>query len=226
MLHYITLHYIYITLHYRHFKRHLQWPVVHQQLHVIRNTAHRPSTQASYTASLVRPKWEISCAAAQIAATLIPSIAPYEFNVLLRTTTDEFNVLPRTRTLTYNVLLLEIIEKDVPDWALHFPYNYHRFSVPTIFYSKGFGDNQVIFLHFNICESGGTSRPLLIGHSVGRWLSRCRICGWSLPKCDRQVWVQERSGSFQCVLHTAGENCGIDLSIMYTCRYTPVKKNT
>ena len=37
----------YITLHYRHFKRHLhlKWPVVHQQLHVIRNTAHRPSTQ-------------------------------------------------------------------------------------------------------------------------------------------------------------------------------------
>ena len=42
-----------ITLHYRHFKRHLhlKWPVVHQQLHVIRNTAHRPSTQASYTCS-------------------------------------------------------------------------------------------------------------------------------------------------------------------------------
>ena len=67
---YITLHYI--TLHYRHFKRHLhlKWPVVHQQLHVIRNTAHRPSTQASYTASRVRPKRKISCAAAQIAATL------------------------------------------------------------------------------------------------------------------------------------------------------------
>ena len=64
-----TLHYI--TLHYQHFKRHLhlKWPVVHQQLHVIRNTAHRPSTQASYTASRVRPKRKISCAAAQIAAT-------------------------------------------------------------------------------------------------------------------------------------------------------------
>ena len=49
---------------------HLKWPVVHQQLHVIRNTAHRPSTQASYTASRVRPKRKISCAAAQIAATL------------------------------------------------------------------------------------------------------------------------------------------------------------
>ena len=59
----------YITLHYQHFKRHLhlKWPVVHQQLHVIRNTAHRPSTQASYTASRVRPKRKISCAAAQIA---------------------------------------------------------------------------------------------------------------------------------------------------------------
>ena len=64
-----------ITLHYQHFKRHLhlKWPVVHQQLHVIRNTAHRPSTQASYTASQVRPKRKISCAAAQIAATLIIS---------------------------------------------------------------------------------------------------------------------------------------------------------
>ena len=75
-LHYITLHYItlhYITLHYRYyFKRHLhlKGPVVHQQLHVIRNTAHRPSTQASYTISQVRPKRKISCAAAQIAATL------------------------------------------------------------------------------------------------------------------------------------------------------------
>ena len=71
---YITLHYTldYITLHYRHFKRHihLKWPVVHQQLHVIRNTAHRRSTQASYTASRVQPKMKISGAAAQIAATL------------------------------------------------------------------------------------------------------------------------------------------------------------
>ena len=69
-LHDLLIHYI--TLHYRHFKRHLhlKLPVVHQQLHVIRNTAHRPSTQASYTASRVRPKRKISCAAAQIAATL------------------------------------------------------------------------------------------------------------------------------------------------------------
>ena len=66
----IELHYI--TLHYRHFKchLHLKWPVVHQQLHVIRNTAHRPSTQDSYTASWVRPKRKISCTAAQISATL------------------------------------------------------------------------------------------------------------------------------------------------------------
>ena len=66
------MHRYYITLHYRHFKRHLhlKWPVVHQQLHVIQNTAHRPSMQASYTASRVRPKRKISCAAAQIAATL------------------------------------------------------------------------------------------------------------------------------------------------------------
>ena len=68
----IPVYFNYITLHYRHFKRHLhlKWPVVHQQLHVIRNTAHRPSTQASYTASRVRPKRRISGAAAQIAATL------------------------------------------------------------------------------------------------------------------------------------------------------------
>ena len=68
--HHITLHYI--TLKYRHFKRHLhlKWPVVHQQLHVIRNTVHRPSTQASYTASRVRLERKISSAAAQIAAIL------------------------------------------------------------------------------------------------------------------------------------------------------------
>ena len=86
-----------IILHYHHFKRqlHLKWPVVHQQLHVIRNTAHRPSTQASYTASRVRPKRGISSAAAQVAAThnIIPSMAPHEFNIILRTTTDVFNVL-------------------------------------------------------------------------------------------------------------------------------------
>ena len=66
------LHTLHTYIHYRHFKRHLhlKWPVVHQQLHVIQNTAHRPSTQASYTASRVRPKRKISCAAAQIAATL------------------------------------------------------------------------------------------------------------------------------------------------------------
>ena len=63
-------HFHYITLHYQHFKRHLhlKWPVVHQQLHVIQNTAHRPSTQASYTATLVWPKKKISCAAVQIVA--------------------------------------------------------------------------------------------------------------------------------------------------------------
>ena len=74
-----TLHYI--TLHYRHFKchLHLKWPVVHQQLHVIRNTAHRPSTQASYTASRVRPKRKISCAAAQIAATQIAATLTISF---------------------------------------------------------------------------------------------------------------------------------------------------
>ena len=93
-----------ITLHYRHFKRHLhlKWPVVHQQLHVIPNTAHRPSSQASsYTASRVRPKRKISCAEAQIAATQIaatlaisfPRWRPHEFNVVLRTTTDKFNVI-------------------------------------------------------------------------------------------------------------------------------------
>ena len=61
----------YITLHYRHFKRHLhlKWPEVHPQLHVIRNTAHRPSMQASYTAGRVRPKKK-SAVAAQIAAIL------------------------------------------------------------------------------------------------------------------------------------------------------------
>ena len=60
----------YITLHYRHFKCHLhqKWAVVHQQFTCY--TAHQPSTQASYTASRVRPKRKISRAAAQIVATL------------------------------------------------------------------------------------------------------------------------------------------------------------
>ena len=76
---YHTLHYI--TLHYRHFKchLHLKWPVVHQQLHVMRNTAHRPSMQASYTASRIRPKRKISCAAAQIAATQIAATLTISF---------------------------------------------------------------------------------------------------------------------------------------------------
>ena len=70
-----------VTLHYRHFKRHLhlKWPVVHQQLHVIRNTAHRSSTQASYAASRVRPKRKISCAAAQIAAMQIAATLTISF---------------------------------------------------------------------------------------------------------------------------------------------------
>ena len=76
-----------ITLHYRHFKRHLhlKWPVVHQQLHVIRNTAHRPSTQANYTASRVRPKQENQlCSRADCSNThnIISSMAPHEFNVI------------------------------------------------------------------------------------------------------------------------------------------------
>ena len=91
----------YITLHYRHIKRHLhlKWPVVHQQLHVIQNTVHRPSTQASYTASRVRPKRKISCAVVSNCSkthNIFSSMAPHEFSVILRTTTDEFNVLSRT----------------------------------------------------------------------------------------------------------------------------------
>ena len=71
---------------------------MHQQLHVnnefnefnarfvfiwrhrtSRNTAHRPSTQASYTASRVQPKRKISCAAAQIAATQIAATLTISF---------------------------------------------------------------------------------------------------------------------------------------------------
>ena len=79
----------------RHFKRHLhlKCSVVHQQLHVIQNTAHRPSTPVSYTTGRVKRK--ISCSGANCSNThnIISSIAPYEFNVILRTTMDEFNVL-------------------------------------------------------------------------------------------------------------------------------------
>ena len=52
---------------------------MHQQLHVIRNTAHRPSTQANYTTSRVRPKRKIGCAAAQIAATQIAATLTISF---------------------------------------------------------------------------------------------------------------------------------------------------
>ena len=43
------------------------------------NTAQWPSTQASYTASRVRPKRKISCAAAQIAATQIAATLTISF---------------------------------------------------------------------------------------------------------------------------------------------------
>ena len=46
----LTLHiHIQSYMHYHHFEcnLHLKSPEVHQQLHVIRNTAHRPSTHAS-----------------------------------------------------------------------------------------------------------------------------------------------------------------------------------
>ena len=49
-----------ITLHQRHFKRHFQWPVVHQQIHVIRNTNNWPITQASYTEGRVRSAKKIN----------------------------------------------------------------------------------------------------------------------------------------------------------------------
>ena len=64
-----------ITLHYRAgisnatYTLSDQWCI--NVIHVIRNTAHRPSMQAIYTASRVRPIRKISCAAAQIAATQI-----------------------------------------------------------------------------------------------------------------------------------------------------------
>ena len=62
--------------------------MVHQQLHVIQNTAHRPSTQASYTASRIRPKKEKHlCSGANCSNThnIISSMAPHEFNVIPRT---------------------------------------------------------------------------------------------------------------------------------------------
>ena len=52
---------------------------MHQQLHVIRDTVHRPSTQASYTASRVRLKRKICCAATQIAATQIAATLTISF---------------------------------------------------------------------------------------------------------------------------------------------------
>ena len=54
--------------------------IVH--IHIVQNTAHRPSTQASYTTSWVRPKSKISCAAAQIAATLTISFRQWRHTSL------------------------------------------------------------------------------------------------------------------------------------------------
>ena len=65
--------------------------MVHRPLHVIRNTAYRPSTQASYTAGRLRPKKKTSCGDAYRSNThnIISLMAPHDFSVKLRTT-DEF----------------------------------------------------------------------------------------------------------------------------------------
>ena len=76
--------YTQISLHYRHFKRHLhlKWPVVgyinNYMLYEMQPTG--PARRlAIYTASQVRPKRKISCAAAQIAATQIAATLTISF---------------------------------------------------------------------------------------------------------------------------------------------------
>ena len=100
----VTWHFT--TLQYLYFKRHLTPRVTSGASTSTCYTKYSPPAQhtACYTASRVRPNRKISCAAAQFAATqidsnthnIISSMAPHEFNVVLRTCMDEFNVIPRT----------------------------------------------------------------------------------------------------------------------------------
>ena len=68
-------------------------------VHVIRNTAHRPSTQTSYIFRTKQVGYDqtktINCCGANCSQThnIISLLVPDEFNVIIRTTTDEFNCL-------------------------------------------------------------------------------------------------------------------------------------
>ena len=74
----VTRHTLIFT--FRHFKchLHLKWPVVHQKLHVTRNTAHRPSTQASFKHVGYDQKGK-SAVVVQIAATLTISLPRWHY---------------------------------------------------------------------------------------------------------------------------------------------------
>ena len=64
-------------------------------VHVVRNTAHWPSTQVSYTASWVRPYKENQSSWHKLQPDLrIHSLV----RALIRTATDEFNVIPWSNT--------------------------------------------------------------------------------------------------------------------------------
>ena len=63
------------------------------RLHVIRNTAHRPNTQASYPAARVQPNTEnqtsgANCSHTQTHHNIISLLASDVFNVIIRTTTS------------------------------------------------------------------------------------------------------------------------------------------
>ena len=73
---------------------HLKWPVVHQQLHVIRTTAHWPSAQASYTEG--RVQWHY-----------IVSLTIYTNELLMK----NFRV---TESLTWLVLMVQRLARR--DW--------------------------------------------------------------------------------------------------------------
>ena len=83
----------YITLHYQHFKRHLhlkdQWCINNYMLYEIQPTgpARRLATQQ------VGYDQKGKSAVCSNTHNIISSMAPHEFNVVPRTTTDEFNVL-------------------------------------------------------------------------------------------------------------------------------------
>ena len=119
---YSLLHYS--TLHYRHSRANApytssdQWCINNYMLYEIQPTGPLPATQhVGYD-----KKENQLCSGANCSNThnIISSMAPHEFNVVLRTTTDKFNVLPRTKCLVMPSFDSNSIEPEQKDSWIHF----------------------------------------------------------------------------------------------------------